>query len=183
MWINPGIWPRASRLNSHIILIGMMGSGKTTVGRELSHLTQLPFMDTDQALEKQLGKTVAQIFETEGEAAWRTYEATLCQSMREIPPHIIATGGGIVLTPENGRILREIGTVFWLQASLDTHLQRLALDTDRPLLPSQNKAEKLIALSKARQPLYQACAHHIIQTDGLAPAQIATQILATQKGS
>jgi len=160
----------------HLILIGMMGSGKTTVGKSLSEKISLPWIDSDQSIEAQCKKSITAMFETDGEAFFRNQETSFCKNLAKLPPHIISTGGGIILSQENRNLLRKYGHVFWLKASIPKLLSRLQNSQDRPLLANTNLEEKLTTLMTNRSERYKSCAHFIIETDALSPTQITEKI-------
>lgn len=163
-------------MTGRIILIGMPASGKTTVGRAVAQALFLPFHDCDREVERLTGRTIPELFATEGEAAFRAVEsralAALCTAEA---PCVIATGGGAVLSAENRRLLRRSGTVFWLDRDLKN-----IMSTDcsgRPLL--SGGAEALRTLYKNRRDLYAACAHLLVP-DGTI-TQVTDYILQTAK--
>ena len=177
MWINLEIWQKASRLNKNIILIGLMGSGKTAVGKVLcEHLSYL-FLDTDLEIEIQEKKSIADIFKENGEPYFRELESSICQELATYTQKVIATGGGIILSPSNREALLKAGLIIWLKTSLKTSLDRLKADHSRPLLSSDKEAT-LQTLIEQRFPLYQALAHLTIQTDDKSINQIAQEIIS-----
>ncbi len=147
-----------------IILIGLMGCGKTTVGRELSKLLGMPFLDMDAVIEEQIGKPIPMIFQEEGEAHFRALETALLRYLLNeggigagVP--IISTGGGVVLREENRSILRRLGFCVWLNVEVPTLLARTARSNNRPLLNNPNRRATLDALAIQRSPLYAETAH------------------------
>ncbi len=147
-----------------IILIGLMGCGKTTVGRELSKLLGMPFLDMDAVIEEQIGKPISSIFHDEGEAHFRALETALLRYLlnegrTETAPPIISTGGGVVLREENRAILRRLGFCVWLKVEVPTLLARTARSNNRPLLANTNRRVILEKLSLQRSPLYEETAH------------------------
>ncbi len=147
-----------------IILIGLMGCGKTTVGRELSKMLGMPLLDMDAVIEEQIGRPIPSIFQEEGEAHFRALETALLRYLLTedgfpagIP--IISTGGGVVLREENRAILRRLGFCVWLNVEVPTLLQRTARSNNRPLLNNTNRRSVLEALSAQRSPLYAETAH------------------------
>ncbi len=147
-----------------IILIGLMGCGKTTVGRELSKLLGMPFLDMDAVIEEQIGKPIPAIFQDEGEPHFRALETALLRylvnddSFAAGPP-IISTGGGVVLKEENRTILRRLGFCVWLNVEVPTLIARTARNNNRPLLAHANRRLVLERLSAQRGPLYAETAH------------------------
>jgi shikimate kinase len=122
---------------SHIILIGFMGSGKSTVGKLLAEKSGLPFIDSDTWIEQQSGKSILEIFETEGETAFRIKERAFCEHLKNEPSSVIATGGGLPCYFDNLEVLKALGEVVYLNVSLQTLTQRLKVEREkRPLLSS-----------------------------------------------
>lgn len=146
----------------NFFLIGLMGAGKTTQSKRLAEHFGCPFADTDQALVKRTGVSIATIFELEGEAGFRQRETEILKELATQKPIVLATGGGIILSPQNRQILRNNGTVIYLHAHPNTLYRRLANDKSRPLLQVADPRQKLIDLYQQRDPLYRETAHHII---------------------
>lgn len=154
-----------------IILIGMMGSGKTTVGKELSRLTGIPMLDMDSIIEEQIGKSIPEIFRDSGETHFRALETALLQYIESNPnfangPSIISTGGGAVLSPVNRRILHKLGFVVWLNVEVNSIIERTSRSANRPLLNTEDRFEIISNLCAQRRPLYQETAHYCIDTNG-----------------
>jgi shikimate kinase len=160
-----------------ICLIGPMGAGKTTVGRRLAETLQRQFCDMDEELERRCGVTVSLIFEYEGEAGFRDRESRLLDELSTVPNLILATGGGVVLKPENRRVLRARCLTVYLQTSVERQLERLERDTKRPLLRGPDRVGKLEALARARDPLYLETADITVPSDGKRPARMADRVL------
>ncbi|MGF1515504.1 MAG: shikimate kinase [Elainellaceae cyanobacterium] len=137
----------------NIYLVGMMGAGKTTVGRHLAHLLGYQFFDTDQVVEQAAGKSVARIFADSGEADFRQVETQVLSQLCAHQRLVVATGGGIVLSRTNWSYLH-YGAVVWLSASVDTLYRRLSRDTTRPLLQRENPRQVLEDLLAERHHLY-----------------------------
>ncbi|TVQ35963.1 MAG: shikimate kinase [Wenzhouxiangella sp.] len=152
-----------------------MGSGKTTVGRFLAERFGLDFLDLDQEIERRCGVDVSLIFEIEGEAGFRARETTMLDELSQRDGILLATGGGSILREINRRILRERGLVVWLKTSVDQQLKRLERDQRRPLLQAPDRRERLDNLAAARNPLYQQCAHLVVQSANISPAQMAAR--------
>ncbi|MBK1988436.1 shikimate kinase [Sphaerospermopsis aphanizomenoides BCCUSP55] len=160
----------------NLYLIGMMGVGKTTVGRLLAQQLGYGFIDTDDVIVKAAGKSINEIFTTEGEAAFRQLESDVLGQVCAYTKLVIATGGGIILRQENWGYLRH-GLIVWLDASVEILLNRLAEDDTRPLLQDSDPEGKLLSLLQQRQPLYSQADLHITITPSETPEQIATRIL------
>ncbi len=153
-----------------------MGSGKTSVGQLLAESLNWPFLDTDQAIESKIQKTATEVFETAGETAWRALELELAQTLPQLPPHVISTGGGFCLNPTIQTLLKSSGTVIWLEAHVETLWKRLEHDQNRPLLETKDKKERLHTLTQKRTPVYAQTSDYKIQTDTLTPTEICLQI-------
>ncbi|MFM9874678.1 MAG: shikimate kinase [Fimbriimonadaceae bacterium] len=142
-------------MDSGVILVGMMGSGKSTVGRALADLLGYPFQDTDMMLEHRLGRQIPQLFKLYGEVAFRAHETSILKSL-EPENRVLATGGGIVLKEENWIEFRRLGRVIFLDVPVELLAQRLEISNrKRPLLQTENWKEKLIELYEFRRPLYE----------------------------
>ncbi len=161
----------------NIVLVGFMGTGKTSVANQLARQCAMPLLDMDTMIEQRAGKPITRIFAEEGEPAFRKIEHALADELATPSGSIISTGGGIVLNPENIRLLSEGGLVVCLQASIDEILRRVQHDTTRPLLQGMDRRAKVAALLTARTPLYQAIPYQI-HTDGRTIADIADEIIA-----
>lgn len=164
-------------MQRNIILIGFMGTGKSTIGRKLSRTFGYPLIDTDQMIVEQEECPIAEIFADRGEKAFRDLETRVLRSLSRHSGHIIATGGGIIGRPENRRLLRHLGYVVWLVASPDEILARTARNTNRPLLNNDHPEETVRNLLEIRTPLYRATAHLAIETDQLSFDEVATGII------
>jgi shikimate kinase len=162
---------------SRILLIGMMGAGKTTVGRLLADRLGCPYVDSDAAVESATGRTVPELFETEGEAAFRAAEsAALAAALTADGPVVVAVAGGAVLDPANRDLLSRSGTVVWLRAEPATLAARLGDGAGRPLLDGDADAA-VDRLDRVRRPLYDAVADVTVDVDGLTPVEVADQVL------
>ena len=159
-----------------ITLTGFMGSGKTTVGRVLADALGCPFLDLDDLVVKKAGKTIPEIFAQDGEPAFRQLEARLLRQTVEKYAEstvVLALGGGAVTTPASATLLHEKTVCIYLRATLETLLQRLSGETAGRPLADDAMAGRLAA----REPLYEETAHVIIDTDGLAPDEVADVII------
>jgi shikimate kinase len=154
----------------------MMGAGKSTVGKALAKHLSWEFTDTDHLIEHQTGVSIPVIFEIEGEAGFRKRETTALSSFVGKERQVIATGGGIVLAPENREILKKIGAVVYLSASAAELYQRTRLDKNRPLLQGPNPRRKIEELLAARLPLYRECADVVVETGRQPVYQIVHKI-------
>ena len=163
----------------NIVLIGFMGCGKSTVGRELQQRLGYPLVDMDHAIEERAGKPITAIFADDGEPAFRDMETALLRELNDpqAPRRIISTGGGVVGRAENRVLLKDLGYVVWLYAPPATVLERTSKNRNRPLLRTDNPAAKIEALMAEREPLYQETAHLKLDTTGLRCDEVATGIL------
>jgi shikimate kinase len=148
----------------NIFLVGMMGAGKTTIGKALAARLKRPFVDTDRVLVERTGVPVATIFEIEGEEGFRKRESLVLRELVDAPDCIVATGGGAVLREDNRRLLQERGTVIYLRARPEHLWERIRHDTSRPLLATADPRATLEALLAAREALYRDCAHLVVDT-------------------
>ncbi len=172
---SPGLAQRLQGLN--VYLIGMMGAGKSAVGRPLAEALGYRFLDADDALKQVAGRTIPEIFATDGEAGFRELETAVLGQIASWHSLVVATGGGVVTRPENWGHMRQ-GVVVWLDAPAPLLLQRLRADsTPRPLLQAGDPVARLGELLAQRQPLY-AQADLRVQQAGASPAQVAQQVLA-----
>lgn len=151
-------------MSGNIFLVGLMGSGKTTVGRALAKKLNKRFIDSDHEIEARTGVSIPVIFEIEGEASFRQREADVIRDLTAQDNIILATGGGAILNPESRRLLEQRGTVIYLRASIHSILQRTRNDKNRPLLRTADPRKKLEELESQRHPLYQEIAHVVIET-------------------
>lgn len=163
----------------NVILIGFMGSGKSTTGISLSYRLQCPLSDTDKMIERREKKSIAEIFAEQGEAYFREKETELLQDLKSKKTRqIFSVGGGTPLRPQNRELLRELGTVVWLKVSAESVYERLRGDTTRPLLQGEDPMKKIRALLKEREELYAEAADIAVETDGKKTAQIVDEIAA-----
>ena len=162
-------------MDKHIFLIGMMGCGKSTVGRRLSALLSCAFTDLDDAIEAHEGRSIPEIFAASGDAGFRVCETAALRRACTCAPCVVATGGGIVTREENIALMRDTGTVVWLNRPLEAMIADVRQDT-RPNLAG-DKEERMRTLFAAREPLYRRAAH--IAFDNSAPAPQAAQALCT----
>ena len=160
-----------------IVLIGFMGAGKSSVGRTLARMSGLPRFDTDEMVAARFGLTISEIFESQGEEAFRRAEAEALRELAGKRGAIITTGGGILLRPENADLVRQLGTVVHLEADEETLFRRINRRTTRPLLRTENPRATLTELLQLRMPLYQAAADIEVDTSHLTHDQVAKKIL------
>ena len=151
-------------LPENIVLIGFMGSGKSTVGRMLARQLRFRFLDTDKLVEERAGMTIAGIFAQHGEAHFRECETAVLESLRGSRRHILATGGGIVTVPGNIPLLRSLGFVVLLKADPEEIYRRVSRNTERPLLQVEDPRKRVLDMMAERQPFYESAAH--FQVDG-----------------
>ncbi len=163
----------------NIVLIGFMGSGKSTVGRELHQRLGYPLIDMDRAIEESIGKKITEIFKEEGEEAFRDFESLqlLEIAKQNDKSQIISAGGGVVIRPDNRKLLHKLGYVVWLHAPIDVIYERTSRSQDRPLLNHMDARERISTLLAEREPWYRETAHLKIDTAGLDSKEIATGIL------
>ena len=160
-----------------ILLIGFMGAGKSTVGRQLAADLDLPFVDLDTAIEAEIQMSIADYFATQGEASFRQIESRLLQEI-VAQEAVVACGGGIILQTQNHQLLKRQPNVVYLQTNPDQLYQRISQDNQnqRPLADEKTAAE-VTAILQPRLPLYQEAASLVVVTDDKTPAIIATEII------
>ena len=166
-----------------IFLVGMMGAGKTTIGRSLAKMLGREFIDLDQAIEARCGVPVSHIFEVEGEEGFRKRETLLLDEYSQQPGIVLATGGGAVLAAQNRRILAERGVVVYLRASDEELYRRVAKDRNRPLLQTANPRARVTELLTQRAPLYEEVAHVAFDTGSMPIAQAADALVQLLKST
>ena len=162
----------------NLILVGFMGTGKSSIGRLLAKRIGFQFMDTDHLLESREGQPVARIFRERGEAAFRDLETSTIESLSHLNRCVIATGGGAVLREENRRLLRQLGFVVALSATPEVIYERVTRNDKRPLLQTENPRETIKQLLAARTEHYQETAHLTIDTSVIPHAEVAEKIIA-----
>src|SRR5690606_11540791 len=148
----------------NIFLVGLMGAGKTTVGKALAKKLNKRFVDSDQEIEARTGASIPLIFEIEGEASFRQREAEVIRDLTSQQDIVLATGGGAVLNPQSRAYLKERGTVIYLRASVNSLLQRTSHDRNRPFLQNADPRKTLEDLTRIREPLYNEVADFVIDT-------------------
>lgn len=160
-----------------VVLIGLMGAGKSRTGIELARLLHLPFFDSDREIEQAAGLSIPDIFENYGEKEFRTVEKKVLRRLLSGDPKVIATGGGAFLQPEIRTMIGNKATSVWLKARLETMLERTSRTDRRPLLRGVDKKEKLQELINARYTVY-ATADIAVDTDDRHPKETAKNIAA-----
>jgi len=151
-------------ISGNIFLVGPMGAGKSTVGRQLAKVVGRDFYDSDKEIERRTGVSISWIFEMEGEAGFRVREQKVIEELTAIKNIVLATGGGAILAEDNRRALRSRGYVVYLSASAEQLLRRTAKDKNRPLLQTDNPKQQIIDLLEKRDPLYRKVADIELRT-------------------
>ena len=163
---------------NNIILVGPMGSGKTTIGRKLSASLSLDFFDSDHEIIDKTGVSIDHIFDVEGEKGFRARESEAIKNLCNMTNVIIATGGGSVLLEENRKLMMQAGLVVYLSSSVDQILRRTAKSKSRPLLEKSNNRRKTITdIVQARDPLYKEVAKLVINTNGKKLNEVIDEIV------
>jgi len=165
--------------SGHLVLVGMMGTGKSTVGHLLAARLHRPFFDSDAMVEARTDRTVREIFESDGEAAYRPLETeALLDALASPEPAVIAAAGGVVISPVNRAALRQqAGRVAWLRAEPALVAERAVRGDHRPLLDG-DPAATIARLTTARASLYAEVADVVVDIAGLSPAEVADAVLA-----
>lgn len=166
------------------ILVGYMGCGKTTVGKNLARICNMTFLDTDEWIEQQQGRSIRDIFVTDGEAAFRDMETALLRKLLEQKRAglVISTGGGMAVRKENRELLKQLGMVFYLKAKPETVYERVKTDTKRPLLQCNDPLSRIRSMQEEREPAYMDAASYVIEVDEYRQQQIAEMIKTKEKG-
>jgi shikimate kinase len=159
-----------------VFLIGPMGAGKTTIGRVLAQNLKLEFIDSDQEIEERTGADIPWIFDVEGEAGFREREQKVIAELTLRDGVLIATGGGVVMRPENRVALAGRGTVVYLHATVAQQAARTGRDKQRPLLQTEDPERTLRDLMAVRDPLYREIADYVVDTEGSGARTVAQQI-------
>ncbi len=154
-----------------------MGAGKSTIGRYLAQHLKLRFADTDTEIEERTGADIPWIFDVEGEPGFRDREQQVVEEMTLWDDIVLATGGGVVMRPENRQALAARGFVVYLHATVDEQVRRTRRGQRRPLLQTGNPEAVLRSLMAIRDPLYREIADHIIETDGCSPRTVAQRLV------
>ena len=164
---------------NNIILAGYMGCGKTTVGKRIAELAKYTFADTDEMIVTQQGRSISEIFEKDGEEAFRAMETALLEKMiaDKSDGLVLSTGGGMPVREENRPLLKRLGTVVYMRVMPDTVYERIKGDTTRPLLQCGNPPERIKEMTTGRTPAYEAAAKIVIDVDNLTPQEAAEEII------
>ena len=162
---------------ANLYLVGLMGAGKTTVGRVLARRLKLRFLDSDQELERRCGVKIPVVFEIEGEAGFRMRETAVIGELTQLHGIVLATGGGVVGAEENRRLLAATGTVVYLHAQPEDLYERVRHDRNRPLLATADPQGRLRQLYGERDPLYRSIADIVIDTGKQGVAALARDLL------
>lgn len=164
--------------SENIYLIGLMGAGKTTIGRQLAKALQLPFYDSDKAIEESTGVDIPTIFEFEGEEGFRAREQKMILQLTALRGIVLATGGGAILRTENRQHLQSNGFVVYLYCSVDKIVERTKRDSTRPLLQTDDPRARVEQLFAEREALYKECADFEINTGDLQSKAVVKEILS-----
>jgi len=162
----------------NIVLIGFMGSGKSSVGRMIASKLDQRFLDTDHLIVQKSGQEISEIFKAQGESYFRDQERLTLESLQDTTRCIIATGGGIITCPENIPLLHQLGFVVWLTANEEVIFDRVSRSTKRPLLQTANPRETISNLLAQRNPLYHEAAQFTVDTSDYPHGAIAETIIA-----
>ena len=164
--------------NKSIVLIGMMGAGKSSVGRCLQLRTKLALVDIDDVVASHIGTSIPEIFSKYGEQVFREIETQALREMTPAKQTIIATGGGIVVGKENMHLLKQLGIVVWLDCNEETLFERAWRSGNRPLLRAENPREAFARMLQARLPLYAKIAQIRVDTSMLTDEEVAVAIVS-----
>lgn len=162
----------------NIFLIGPMGAGKSTIGRQLAQMLHLDFLDSDSEIERKTGADIAWVFDVEGEEGFRNREQEMLDELTKKHGIVLATGGGAVIRQENRTHLSARGIVVYLKTSVQKQLARTLKDKRRPLLQTDDPKSVLETLAEKRNALYEEAADYVIETDEQSAKVVASQIIA-----
>lgn len=161
----------------NLFLIGPMGAGKSTIGKQLAKELKLEFYDADQEIEARTGADIAWIFDVEGEEGFRRREAAVIDDLSQLQGIVLATGGGAVLNAENRTRLAARGTVVYLYTTVDQQVRRTARDKRRPLIQNDMPESTLKDLMLSRDPLYREVADVVVATDGRTVRSVSSEVI------
>lgn len=162
----------------NIIFVGPMGAGKTTIGKQLARQLGRTFYDSDRVIEERTGANIPLIFEMEGEEGFRRREKAVIAELTQLHDIVLATGGGVILDPDNRDQITRQGFVIYLNAPLDHLFNRTSKDKNRPLLQTADPRKKLEEILKIRDPLYREVADIVIDTDSSPTHSVVKKLLA-----
>lgn len=161
----------------NIFLIGPMGAGKSTIGRQLAQMLNMDFLDSDAVIEERAGADIDWIFDIEGEAGFRKREERIINELTQSQGLVLSTGGGSVVSKESRNALSARGIVVYLETSVDKQFERTQRDKKRPLLQTEDPYQVLVELAKVRNPLYEEIADITLQTNEQSAKTVASQII------
>ena len=165
-----------------VVIVGMMGAGKTAVGTALARQLGVAFRDSDEEIVRAASRSIAEIFERDGEAFFRAREAEVITRLSRGPPCVLSTGGGAFLAPANRQVIHDVGISVWLRADLDLLWQRVRHKTTRPLLRTPNPRETLRVLYEARLPHYAEADLIVDAVPELSVESMASRVLDALRG-
>jgi shikimate kinase len=167
----------------NLFLIGLMGAGKSTMGRQIARRAGMPFLDADIELERRLGVSIPTIFEIEGEQAFRDREEALIDELTQLRGIVLATGGGAVTRAGSREALRERGTVVYLHASAAVLYDRVKNARNRPMLKVDDPFARIVSLYEARDPLYREIADHVVESERDRVLRFARTLMPPEGGT
>ena len=162
--------------SNNVFLVGPVGAGKSTIGKQLASELKLSFYDSDRVIEERCGVDIDWIFDIEGESGFRAREKDVLESLATMQGVVLATGGGAVILPENRTLLSSRGTVIYLKASIEQQLQRTVRDKKRPMLQVDDRETRLRNLMAEREPMYMEIADHIVETTDATVRNVVQKI-------
>ena len=166
-----------TKLNEHIFLIGFMGVGKTSTSHQLSRKLKVKEIDTDAMIVEEEGRSISDIFDTEGEDYFRSVETGILDKIKDMKPCIVSCGGGMVMREINVNKMKEMGKIILLTATPETIFEHVRYSTNRPLLNGNMNIPYIKKLMDAREPKYTAAADIVFKTDGLTPDKVADELI------
>ena len=165
-----------NNLETNILLVGMMGVGKTTIGLQLARVLNKQFFDTDHELENRCGVSVSLIFELEGEASFRKRESKMLENVLQHQNMVLATGGGIILSEQNRHLLKQGGWIVYLSAIPEIIVERTLKSKTRPLLQTEDRLERITEIMQQRVKLYEQSADYTIDVNNLTRDEVVHKI-------